>query len=108
MKLYIEVNLIHEATHRWEEADTIPEVSYLKNPHRHLFHIRCRKEVNHANRDIEFIQFKHQIQDHLNLIWGKDWQTHSCENVAIDLLSRFDCVEVAVFEDGEVGAVVMK
>ena len=37
--------------------DAPDDVSYLRSPHRHLFHFKVGVPVNHANREIEFHQF---------------------------------------------------
>lgn len=103
----VEVNLTYEATHRWEGADSIPEVSFLKYPHRHVFHIRCLKSVDHDNRSIEFIVWKRQILKYLEK-YDHDFGLKSCEMIGRELLEEFDCVEVRVMEDGENGAVIVR
>ena len=65
MKKEIVVNLQFEGVHRWDRADSIPEVSFLKNPHRHIFWVTLKKEVSHADREIEIIQFKRQVLEYL-------------------------------------------
>lgn len=108
IKTLIEVNLQHEATHFWPESDAIPEVSFLKHPHRHIFHIRLRKKVSHDNRQIEIIQFKRQVEDFLSSQFQKDFGSSSCEMIAKHLLEQFKCDEVRTLEDGENGALVIK
>lgn len=108
MKSYIITKVVYEALHRWENADSIPEVSFLKHPHRHLFHITLHKEVSHDDRQIEFIVFKHQVQSYLEAKYSGDFGSQSCEMIAKELIQEFDCVCVEVLEDSENGAVVTK
>jgi len=53
------VKLQVEGFHYWPEA--FEKVSYLKELHRHIFHIECHKNVSHADREIEIIEFKRSI-----------------------------------------------
>ena len=102
----IVVKLQHEATHFWENADSIPEVSFLKHPHRHIFHITLLKEVSHDDRDIEIIQMKRQVQEYLQKQYGRNFGGKSCEMIARELLELYGCLSVEVLEDGENGAFV--
>ena len=78
---------------------------FLRHPHRHIFHIELRKEVTHADRDVEIIKLKREIKDYL----GEEpinFQGRSCEMIADDLMDRFEASYVKVLEDGENGALV--
>jgi hypothetical protein len=97
------ITLIHEALHCWPNA--FDEVSYLKDKHRHNFHIRMHKRVIHDDRDVEFIWWKHQVQKYLKTL-PYDLGSTSCEMLAADLFDRFGCSQVEVSEDGELGAIV--
>lgn len=108
MKKYIEVNLQWEALHRWPDADKLPDVSFLKHPHRHIFHIRVRVQVQDSNREIEIILFKRKIEDWLYATYQHDFETRSCEQIAEEILTEFAADEVQVMEDGENGAVLTK
>lgn len=105
MKIEIEANLQFEGIHHWSNADTIPGVSFLKYPHRHIFHIRLRKVVQHDDRDIEFINFKSQVEEYVGG-WRMNLGAKSCEMIAMELLKMFKCSSVRVMEDGENGAIV--
>ncbi len=108
MNTYIEINLQHEALHNWPDAkEKLPDVDFLSYPHRHMFHIRMRKLVTHSDRDVEIIMMKRQVIQFLADTWGKSFGSQSCEMIAEQLLTEFDCSEVAVLEDGENGAVVI-
>ena len=108
-----------EGMHRYPAAATDPalatgdeyDVSFLANPHRHIFHFRVWIDVVHNDRDIEFIQFKRWLE---NLYKDGTLQLDykSCEMMADDLYiqiagrypSRVVWIEVS--EDGENGALI--
>lgn len=94
-----------EALHKWGECP-LPEVNFLRDTHRHIFHVRMEKTVTHSNRDVEFIMWKRQIlayvREHLE---GKDLGNTSCENLAETFAIMFDAYKVEVSEDGENGAI---
>lgn len=98
------VNLQLEGVHQWS-ACPIEEVSFLRYPHRHVFHICCKKPVGHDDRDIEIIQLKHRIQEYLAFACP-DGQLgeKSCEMLARELATRFGLSYCSVLEDGENGA----
>lgn len=112
MQTYIAVKLQVEGIHRWEECP-IEEVKYLRDDHRHVFHIKVTKEVFHDNRDVEFIQFKHKIEKYFReeyfdynyncCYFGK----MSCEMIAKELVQEFDLKSAEVSEDNENGALVI-
>lgn len=108
-----------EGMHRYPAAATDPalatgdeyDVSFLANPHRHMFHFRVWADVVHNDRDIEFIQFKRWLE---NLYRDNTLQLDykSCEMMADDLYiqiaSRYPnrAVWIEVSEDGENGALI--
>jgi len=108
-----------EGMHRYPAAATDPalatgdeyDVSFLANPHRHIFHFRVWADVIHNDRDIEFIQFKRWLE---NLYRDDTLQLDykSCEMMADDLYiqiaSRYPnrAVWIEVSEDGENGALI--
>ena len=108
-----------EGMHRYPAAATDPalatgdeyDVSFLANPHRHMFHFRVWADVIHNDRDIEFIQFKRWLE---NLYRDNTLQLDykSCEMMADDLYiqiaSRYPnrAVWIEVSEDGENGALI--
>lgn len=114
-----------EGMHNWPEAkDIFPDVAFLSDMHRHMFHFKMSKRVFHDDRDVEFIRWKREvttylkhkytdtvevqgdfmIQDAAYLNFGR----MSCEQIAKELLEKFDCLFVEVWEDGENGARVEK
>jgi hypothetical protein len=108
MKTNIIVNLQFEGVHCWPDCN-IPEVYFLKSPHRHIFHIQAKKQVQHDDRDIEFIRLKRQIQAYLKHTYPDgELGSNSCESIAKDILEGFELDYCSVLEDGENGAEVFK
>lgn len=109
------VTFVQEGWHRWPQA--LPKRSYLKEPHRHLFHFRVEIQVFDDDREIELHNFLDSCKTAVNLAYarvgtyGLLFETASCEQLAARLLndlqagygtSRWMAAEVS--EDGEVGA----
>ena len=107
-----------EGIHCYPAAATDPllntageyDVSFLANPHRHIFHFRVSIDVWHSDRDIEFIQFKRWLESlysSSNTVLELDWK--SCEMIADDLYLQIAArypgraVVIEVSEDGENG-----
>ena len=89
------------------------DVSFLANPHRHIFHFRVSIDVWHNDRDIEFIQFKRWLESLYsgnNTVLALDWK--SCEMIADDLYTQIAAryperaVWIEVAEDGENGCLI--
>lgn len=108
MRKFIKVKLTYEGTHFWPEADSLPEVAFLKNEHRHLFYITLVKEVSHGDREIEIIMFKRQVERDLEVEHQGKLGRMSCEELAEKLLTQYDCESVEVLEDNENGALIYK
>lgn len=93
-----------EGVHCYPDAPE--EVAYLRNPHRHIFHVYVKLEVFHNDRELEFIMFRHEIN---KLIAEKfdGLDNKSCEMIAdfiltytINKYNQRSC-QVTVSEDGE-------
>jgi hypothetical protein len=108
-----------EGIHCYPAAATDPnlasgdayDVSFLANPHRHIFHFRVWISVQHNDRDIEFIQFKRWLESMYNTsILSLDYK--SCEMMSDDLyekiVERYSDREIwiEVSEDGENGSFI--
>lgn len=118
LKRAITIRTQFEGIHRWPEAPE--EVKFLRDPHRHIFQIRANVEVEHNDRDVEFIMLKHRVDEWLNTKHeqsgaGNVWHMGrmSCEQVAeeaIKVIQQFvgdqRTVTVFVSEDGENEAMV--
>jgi len=107
-----------EGVHNWSECP-LEEVIYLRELHRHVFHIKAHRIVSHDDRDQEFIMLKHDILYHLLNTYASEGQDGhfmddyvcifgemSCEMIAKELVSKFDLSRCEVSEDNENGAVV--
>lgn len=115
MQTNIIVNFQLEGLHCWPDAKNIvPEVAFLSEPHRHMFHFKCTKKVNHDDRDVEIIMFKRNIEQYLTEKYlypdfrCLDFGTNSCEMLARELLEKFDLEYCSVLEDQENGAEIYK
>jgi hypothetical protein len=120
------VTFQREGVHCYPAAATDPQlatgdeydVSFLANPHRHIFHFRVSIDVFHNDRDIEFIQFKRWLE---NLYTGTgpfgegrvlELNYKSCEMIADDLYTQIAArypnraVSIEVSEDGENGCTI--
>jgi hypothetical protein len=117
-KRQIWVTFRKEGIHCYPAAATDPklntageyDVSFLANPHRHIFHFRVSIDVFHNDRAIEFIQFKRWLEslyNGANTVLALDWK--SCEMIADDLYLQIADrypnrnVVIEVSEDGENG-----
>lgn len=67
-------------------------------------------EVDDLDRQIEFIDFKHNVLEYISNKWKDmdmcDFKGMSCEMIAKDLLENFHAKKVRVMEDNENGAEV--
>ena len=110
MKKYIIIRTQFEAIHSWPDCP-IEEVSFLKNPHRHIFHVEIKIKVSHNNRDVEFIQAKRILNEFLQQTYNeKDIGHLSCEMICEDIQQNFagwSSHSISVFEDNENGAEII-
>ena len=102
------------ATHYWPKAPEI--VSFLRHPHRHIFHVKGTVETE-ADREVEFFMLKDEVNgiiDDLLLYTDRDSicprLDRSCEQTAKEIFSElkkqgYNVVEVEVNEDNENGAI---
>jgi len=118
-KRMIWITFRKEGIHKYPAAATDPnlctageyDVSFLANPHRHIFHFNVGIQVFHNDRDIEFIQFKRWLE---NLYAGGTLELNfkSCEMISDDLYEEISSrypgrdITITVSEDGENGATI--
>ena len=110
-----------EGIHCYPAAATDPnlatgdyyDVSFLGNPHRHIFHFRVWISVSHNDRDIEFIQFKRWLERLYSSEQGVlSLDYKSCEMMSDDLYAQISQkypdreVWIEVSEDGENGSFI--
>ena len=114
MKTYVIVRLQVDGVHNFPKAAQLfPEVGFLADMHRLMFHIEAKVEVFHDNRDKEFIMLKRDIEEYLKKRYYRPvGRTHhfgpmSCEMIAREILEKFNCKSVQVWEDLENGAEVV-
>jgi hypothetical protein len=110
-----------EGIHKYPAASTDPnlatgdeyDVSFLSNPHRHIFHFRVWLSVTHNDRDVEFIQFKRWLEKLYSSnegVLSLDYK--SCEMMSDDLYDIISKkypgreVWIEVSEDGENGSFI--
>jgi len=94
-----------EAFHRWKDAPD--EVAFLRDRHRHLFHVRVEWEVTHAEREREFFIEQRAAQQAAARLQGEpDSVEWSCETWASRIMDATGATRVEVSEDGENGATV--
>jgi hypothetical protein len=87
------------------------DVSYLRDNHRHVFNFKVTISVTHDEREIEFHQFKRELQARYSS--EEQFGGSSCETIAKSLLNYIvdkykghEFVSVEVSEDDECGSVV--
>jgi hypothetical protein len=96
-----------EAFHRWKDAPD--EVAFLRDRHRHLFHVRVEWSVSHAEREREFfIEQKKAQQAVERLRLEPDAEEWSCETWAARIMEETGAWSVEVSEDGENGSRVQR
>ena len=110
-----------EGMHKYPAAATDPtlatgdeyDVSFLANPHRHIFHFRVWLGVTHNDRDVEFIQFKRWLEQLYSSAQGVLSLDHkSCEMMSDELYDTISQkypsreVWIEVSEDGENGSFI--
>lgn len=110
LKRFISVKTQVEFIHCWPQA---PEaVKFLRDPHRHMLHIQLTTEVNHNDREIEFIMLKRSLDSILKLMIVELPINASCEMVGVELMNWLHnnygtrATSIEVFEDGENGAII--
>lgn len=113
---FIYVKFAKEGIHCYPDAATNPnlaDVSFLGNPHRHMFHFKVTISVTHGDREIEFIQFKRWLESlYSDEILQLNYK--SCEMIADDLMDKIKerypgrIYMVDISEDNENGALVVE
>lgn len=105
------IRLAVDGMHNFPKAaELFPEVAFLADRHRHMFHFIVAKRVFHDDRDVEFIMFKRDILNYLTNQYSDaytrtmEFGAQSCEMLAREILNQFDCEWVEVWEDNENGA----
>lgn len=112
--MFIFVRFQKEGLHKYPQALTEPslsDVSFLGYIHRHIFHFEVAIEVTHNDRDIEFIQFKRELEQLYNQ-QTLQLNFKSCEMISDDLYQYISThypnrkVRIQVSEDNENGSYI--
>lgn len=118
-KSWIYVKFQREGIHKYPAALTDPklatggddDVSFLGYPHRHMFHFKVQLEVFHDDRDVEFIQFKRELEAlYSSGVMQLDYK--SCEMMAQDLAKYIQTkypnrdLTIDISEDNENGSII--
>jgi len=107
---YIEIKFCFEGFHFWKDAPK--DVSFLRNLHRHLFHVSVVVKVDHLNRDIEYFQLKRKAIKFTPKLQKILKKGASCEMIACELseyiyrVTKSPYIRVKVSEDGENSSIV--
>ena len=116
MKTFVKVKTQFTGFHQWPDAPE--EVSFLRNQHRHVFHVYLTVKID-RDRGVEFFILQRQLIECLDKILAWDYIQYeailgstSCEEIAGEILKYFNNVlgmpvhEVEVLEDNENGSIV--
>lgn len=121
MKTTIEIRTQFEGLHHWPDAPD--DVAFLRNLHRHLFHVEVVIAVNHHDRETEFFQAKSLIdmalcdigkRYHSECVFSRyrDLGAMSCEMIAVWIMEtlalHMEICRVTVREDDENSATVTR
>lgn len=105
MNNFIWITTQFEGFHKYPDAPA--GVEFLKDLHRHQFHLKIWAEIFHNDRDIEFILFKRYID---SLIKENNFNFKSCEMISDDLQKEISSkypdrqIRIEVSEDKENGS----
>lgn len=118
-KMYVYTQFVKEGYHFYPEAKHDPklatgdfmDVSHLGDRHFHYFYFKVWVEVNHSNRDIEFIQLRRRLES-LFRDGAMEVNHKSCEMLAeemVDVLASWypnSSIKVDVSEENINGAIL--
>lgn len=102
---YIEVSSRFIAFHQYPDAPE--QVAFLREPHRHVFHVLAQLYVQHDDRDLEFFMVQAKLNAFLREWEGENLGARSCEMLAEAIALYLEACYpervrlVSVSEDGE-------
>lgn len=103
---YIWITHRFEGFHKWVDAP--PKQKFLRDLHRHMFHVKVTFKVKHNDREKEFFAEKEKVISLINhKLKGVAKDVMSCEQWAEWILNKANAYSVEVSEDGENGAYVI-
>jgi hypothetical protein len=113
IELTVTARFQFDGIHHWPDAPD--PVKFLRNPHRHVFHVEGEISVSHEERETEFITLANSMKLYLigtfpqaNFPGVLDLGSSSCEKIARMLVDMFELSRCFVSEDGENGATVYR
>jgi hypothetical protein len=126
MTIWAIIKFQFEGWHRWKDAPETDEktgysLKFLRDLHRHVFHVEVWVQQTHSERDIEYLSFKNWLTDPVQDVACLDWpiqkkfgitEEDSCETMGTKIKSFIKDfypgrkIKVFVFEDNENGACV--
>jgi len=114
-KTFVIVRHQFPALHAWTNCPH-EEVSFLRHPHRHMFHVEVKVEVKHEDRDVEFFMLKNCLTQMIHDLYAhRDLGSRSCEMLCHEIRDSLHLNypeplyihSISVFEDNENGAEVI-
>ena len=114
MKTYMILNMIFEGIHRYVDAPE--EVKFLRNYHRHLFHVTIKIQLFKGDRELEFFVVQRALRPLIKLWFAThmNYNDTSCETAAktihyiVQMQYANRAVSVQVMEDGENGILLQE
>jgi hypothetical protein len=110
-KTWAVVRTRFKGIHCWPSAPN-GAYEFLRNPHRHEFHVTVWIEQFHDDRDIEYLEFKDWLDGNIK---AGNLDHLSCEMMARRIIEQVELeysknqarsIRVEVSEDGENGALI--
>ena len=106
MTNWIWVTTQFEGFHKYPAAPD--EVAFLRDRHRHIFKVKVWVEVEHNERDVEFILFKRDVESIISYGVTFELDNKSCESIADYIQARLFMkyarkMRIEISEDGENG-----
>lgn len=108
---FVVVRTQFEGFHYWKDASD--EVAFLRDLHRHIFHVEVTMSVEHGDRDVEIILLKRYVDKICSSLTEKiKKEGLSCEHIAQEItrliIAQYDPSQcyIQVLEDGENGGIV--
>ena len=113
----IKVKHVVLGTHNWPNAEEVfPEVGFLSHEHHHDFNISVECDVNHHDREIEFIMLRVELMKFIDQKWPgkyiKKFGPFSCEQIGQVIQTHMENIygmrnwTIEVFEDNIQGAII--
>ena len=111
VKRWVTARTQFRGIHNWPNCP-IDEVGFLRDPHRHTFHVMASVEVSGADREVEFFVLQRQIDSIITARFPRKDESfavgaRSCEMIADvvyeGLQGEFGDreIKISVSEDGE-------